>query len=479
MIFKVFNYAFGFTSRFSENTRSKIRTGLYFVLFFMGLLYAASILDGVHLLIKCVVGAGLMGLIILFTFNGTGQPIKWNKPLAIIWFGLGLQQLVSGIFVSLEFLPMAMIWLVAFPVLFLVWNDRRDYIVLFREVAIAGNTCFVFLAVTSVVFYPMNVLQYGGFVNNPNGMGQWVTFAFPLIVFLYYQEKNSQIKKWLYRAELALILLLCFASKGRTAIFAVGLMGLVLLILRLVSCKNGFAYYARQGGMFLLCVALVWVLCFVVNQVPQATPNVQPETATIGTVPLSEEPLDSSQESEENVPIQEIEETNPTKSQVPTTPDTQQSVEGAMVTNFINRVLGLDKAGDSLEDYSSGRIGIWVGALEAMNFLGHPSREHIVTYRNGDVGNNVHNVILQWCYDNGLVAGLLFTIMMIWAGILLMKRSLRKENLSDINSYMLIIHAGFTCTAMFASVNLPFLYLISFLYYLSFAVLFDSESESI
>lgn len=473
MICKVLNYVFGFTSQLSEGTRSKIRTGLYFVLFFVGLLYAASILDGVHLLIKCVVGAGQMGLIILFTVNGTVQPVKWNKPIAIMWFGMGLLQLASGIFVSLEYLPMAMIWLVAFPVLFLVWNNRRDYIVLFREVAIAGNICFVFLSVTSVVFYPMNVLQYGGFVNNPNGMGQWITFAFPLIVFLHYQEKNSQIKKWLYRAELALILLLCFASKGRTAILTVGLMFAVLLVLRLVSNKNDFAYYARQGGKFLLCAALVWAVCLAVNLIPQAAANanVQPEPSTIETTLPSE---DTSESSEQTL---ESEETDPTQEQMLTVPAAQQTGVGAMITNFINRMLGLDKTGTSLEDYSSGRIGIWVGALEAMNLLGHPSREHIVTYRNGDVGSNVHNVILQWCYDNGLVAGLLFTIMMIWAGILFVKRSLRKDNLSGINSYMLIVHAGFVCTAMFASVNLPFLYLISFLYYLSFAVLFDSENK--
>lgn len=439
MIFKVLNYIFAITSQLSENTRSKIRTGLYFTLFFVGLLYSASILDGVHLLIKCVVGTGLMGLIILFTVNGTIQRVKWNKPIAIMWFGLGLLQLTSGIFVSREYLPMAMIWLVAFPVLFLVWNNRGDYNTLFKEVAVAGNICFLFLAVTSVTLYPMNVIQFGGFVNNPNGMGQWVTFAFPLIVFLHYQEKSSQIKKWLYRSELALILLLCFVAKGRTAILAVGLMLFVLLVLRMMSSKNGFVYYARQGGKFLLCVALVWIFCLTVNRIPQAVTNIQPETPTIETESLSD------------------------------------NSEGVMVTNFFNRMLGLDKAGTSLEDYSSGRLGIWMGALKTLNFLGHPSSEHIVTYRNGDVGSNVHNVILQWCYDNGLFAGLMFTIMMFLSLIQLLKRSLHKDNLSDINSYILIVHVGFACTAMFASVNLPFLYLISFLYYLSFAVLFDRE----
>lgn len=473
MVCKALNYIFGFTSRLSEYARSKIRTGLYFVLFFVGLLYAASILDGVHLLIKCVIGAGLMGLIILFTVNGTVRPVKWNKPISIMWFGMGILQLISGIFVSMEYLPMAMIWLVAFPILFLVWNNRRDYIVLFREVAIAGNICFLFLSLTSVMFYPMNVLQYGGFVNNPNGVGQWVTFAFPLIVFLHYQEKNSQLKKWLYRAELALILLLCFLTKGRTVILAVGMMLTTLLVLRLVSNKNNFMYYVGRGGKFLLCIGLVWVLCLAVNLIPQVATNVsvQGPSSIVETTLTDGDPLEPSVD----VPLSE--ETDFTQEQVPTVPAVQKTGVGEMLTNFINRMLGRDKANISLEDYSSGRIGIWLAVLEAVNLLGHSSRQHIITYRNGDVGSNVHNVILQWCYDNGLMAGLLFIIMMIWAWILLVRRSLHKGNLGDINSYMLIVHVGFACTAMFASVNLPFLYLISFLYYLSFAVLFDSENN--
>lgn len=452
MICKLLTYTFGFTSRFTENTRSKIRTGLYFVLFFVALLYSASILNGVHLLIKCVVGAGLMGLIILFTVNGTVQRVKWNKPITTMWFGMGLLQLASGFFVSLEYLPMAIIWLVVFPVLFLVWNNRRDYIPLFKEIALAGNACFLFLGVTSMLFFPMNVLQYGGFVNNPNGMGQWVTFAFPLIVFLHYQEKSNQIKKWLYRAELALVLLLCLASKGRTALLAVGLMLLVLVVLRFVSCKNNFTYYVKRGGKFLLCTALVWAVCMTVNLIPQMLANTQPGT---------------------DIPSE-----TPTINQVTPEPSEPQNNIGTVYPNIIDRILGLDKNRNTLNDYSSGRIGIWVGALRSINALGHPSSEHIITDRNGDVGNNVHNTLLQWCYNNGLFASLLFAVIMVWSMLTFLKRSLHKGNLFGIHSHMLIIQFGFACTAMFASLNLPFLYLIEFLYYLSFAVLFDRKTEN-
>ena len=476
MICKVLNYTFQYTSKVSENIRSKIRTGLYFALFFVALLYAASILDGVHLLLKCVIGAGLMGLIILFTPNAPVKRVKWNKPIAIMWFGMGLLQLASGILVSIEYLPMAMIWLAGYPMLFFVWHNRGDYTVLFREVAVAGNACFLVLAVLSIGFYPMNVVQYGGFVNNPNGIGQWVTFAFPLIVFLYYHDSGA-VQKRLYCVELAMLFLLCFASKGRTAILAVGLMLLLLLVLRLAARKNDFLYYAKRMGRFVLCVVLVWAVCLGINLLPGTIGQNGMQSETLS--PEASASVEATRESQHGAatPSHTTQATAPAQETAPGSVEKKPSGISVMITNFVSRMLGLDKAGTSLEDYSSGRLGIWIGALESMNWLGHPSREHIITYRNGDVGSNVHNVILQWCYDNGLIAGLLFTIMMVWAGIMLLKRSMRGDNLSGVNSYMLLVHAGFVCTGLFASVNLPFLYLIGFLYYMSFVVLFDGENQ--
>lgn len=472
MIYKILNCFSKITTRLSEKTRSKIRTGLYFLLFFVALLYAASVLDGVHLLIKCLIGVGLMGLIILFTIDGTIKKVKWNKPIVIVWFAIGFFQLISGIFVSLEYLPMTMIWIVAFPTLFLVWNNRKDYDVLFKEVAIAGNICFVFMSILSITLYPMNAVRYGGFLNNPNGMGQWAIFAFPLIVFLLCQEKTSRIKKWFYFAELALVALLCFASKGRTAMLAVGLMVFVFAAQQLVLRKDKLFFYLKQSWKFLLCAVLVWAMCLTVNLIPQAIENARPETPIIDQTPGG-----TANPDDPTIGQNPDDPTNP--GQTPTPPAAEKTGVGAMINNVVNRILGLDKAGTSLNDYSSGRIGIWIESLEVMNYLGHPSREHIVTDRNGDVGNNIHNTILQWCYNNGIIAGLLFAVMMILSLLSLLKRSFHKENRGGIIGHMLIIHVGFACTSLFTSLNLPFLYLIEFLYYLSYAVVFDNNKENL
>ena len=102
--------------------------------------------------------------------------------------------------------------------------------------------------------------------------------------------------------------------------------------------------------------------------------------------------------------------------------------------------MGKDKAEAGLDNLSSGRIGIWKKVLEKANWIGNPSREHIVTYRNGDVGANAHSTILQFVYDNGVLAGIVYTILVFYGGFILLKRALDAHNLQTIDVYFLIVH---------------------------------------
>ena len=467
---KALDLIYGITGKIKDSTRGYIRTALYFMLFFAALLYA-SVLSGVHLLIKCIVGVLPMGLIILLTVEKPVNKVKWSIPVALMWFGMGALQLVSSLLVSMEYLPMTLVWLVGFPLLFYVWNSRGDYAKLFREVAVGANLNFLLWVAASVLLYPVTRVQYGGIFGNPNAVGQWITFLFPVVIFLHYNEKTGKTGKWIYRCELALIYLFCFISQGRTALVAVGFMTLVLLVLRLVSHKDSLLHYLKQGALFAVCAAAVCVVFFGVNQFSKLD-AIEAFTAQFSH---SSEELDPEELPEDEL-LDEEEEQNAT-GKVPSKKDPTSVDIYGMMLNFISRVTGADKTGVSLEDYSSGRTGIWISVLKSANFWGHPSSRHIITNRNGDVGSNAHNTVLQFCYENGIFAALLFTVMMVWTGLRLLKRAVRKDNLRGINSYMLLVHCGFYCTSLFASVGFPFLYLIGFLYYLSYAVVIDRGNK--
>lgn len=468
MICKVLNYSYKVVGRFGEETNSSVRKVMYFLIFFMALLYGSSILAGVHLLVKCAIGAVLLGVIILFSVNGPVQPQKWNKPMTVMWFGIGILQLISGIFVSIEYLPMACIWLVGFPTLFLVWSNRKDYVVLFTEVAAAGNACFLLMIVLSVLLYPLGSNAYGGVLRNPNGMGQWITFVYPLIIFLYYNEKKKS-KKQLYSGEIALVFLFAVLSRGRTALLALIVMTLIAVAARLMTGPNGLRYLCTRSVCFVLVVCVSCGSFLTVNHVSAfVTEKVGLPHIQIGGYDIvAGETLPDEWEIPKDDPFFDEEDLM--------NPDVSHTGNERYVKKMIERVLGLDKAGKSLEDYSSGRVGIWLKSLESANLFGHPSREHIVTNRKGDVGSNVHNTVFQFMYDNGVIVGLLFMVMMVYAWIRTLAAALRKRSVNGIEIAFLMIQTGYIITGAFTSLNVVFLYLIGFFYYLTFSVLFDKD----
>ena len=63
----------------------------------------------------------------------------------------------------------------------------------------------------------------------------------------------------------------------------------------------------------------------------------------------------------------------------------QKSNMESVVDGYVSRMEGKDKAGGGIDNYSSGRVGIWKEAISKFKVFGNPSRDHIVTERNGDV----------------------------------------------------------------------------------------------
>ena len=448
MICRVLNFSYKYTGKLKEQNKHIIRILLYFSIFLLGLLYSAQVLPHVHILMKCIYGAILMGLIILFSMNGPVKRVKWNRTMSIIWFLLGILQLVSGIVVSLEYLPMACVWLVGFPMLYLVWTNRKDYVTLFSEVAQAGNFCLWIIIVISALLYPLEAKAYSGFIKNTNGLGQWITFAFPLVVFLIYHEQNTRIK-WIYRGEIALITFFAILSRGRTAILALGGMCLVYGAFRICNSPRNIQYLLKRLCAFALCAVVACGGYYIVNFAAGYLVDKLDISISDAEDPNEKDRIDEEDEDAHGISY--------------------------YVAGSIDRLLGKDKTGHNLEDYSSGRTGIWQAALVQTNLLGHPSREHIVTERNGDVGSNVHNTVFQFIYDNGILTGLLFAVMMAYAWIKMLIITWRSHSLKGVEITFLMIQTGYILTALLTSLNLVFLYLIAFIYYLTFAIICDKD----
>lgn len=434
------------TSKIPEMTLSYLRMGMYFGIFLMAMLYA-SCLSNVHLLVKCLVGVVFMGGLIIFSVGERRSKTRINAIPAVLWIIVGLGQCASCIFASIEYIPMALVWCVGFPLLFFVWNNRNDYWEMFREMSLAGNTCFLIAVTLSIIFFPIDESQYGGLFINPNGLGQWIAFAMPLVLFLYDNELKPKIKK-LYFCEIILIILLTYFSKSRTSIIAILLMLCVYCALSLKDKKMCLKKSIKSAASFSAYLVVILILTMGINRLTTSFVDY----CDIDVYYLYRSGDSSASNNTEIKPI----------------------INNASV---IERFEGKDKTGSTANDYSSGRLGIWETALSKLNLKGHPSREHIVSDRNGDVGANAHNTVIQYAYDNGIITGVAFLIGMCYAGLQFFIRTLKAKDKPVIEKYYSITFVGYFIVSMLASINLPFLYLISFEFLLTLPILFFKSGE--
>lgn len=455
----ILNYCYRFTKNIDETSRSKIRIVLYSVVFLLGLFYA-SIPVYVHLLYKCIIGTVLLGLIIVFSINGKMVRPKLARGVPILWLAIGLLRFVSGFTVSNEYLPLALIWLIGFPMLFLVWINRKDYYQLFFEVAKSANIALLVLIVGSLLFIPVTESQYRGITLNPNGLGQWISFGLPMIFYLYEIERRNARRgiRLLYAFEIVCIYYLCYASISRTALISIAAM----------TCVYG-AWYVYSRRHERLIVHLKKALAFVVVAAASLALIIGVNSVIARNIPIGNKYV-----AMQNKSVMSIGGDIELDKQSQNTSDVMKH----QFEHFDERLSGQDKGDSSANAYSSGRIGIWKQTISMLNIQGHPSREHIITARNGDVGSNVHNTVLQFAYDNGIITGVLFACLMIVSAFILIRRILYFKEGALLYVIFFCIHAGYCCTAMLASLNLPFLYMQAFAYYLTFAVLFTYDVDS-
>lgn len=378
----------------------------------------------VHLLIKCVIGTLILGLIIFFSINGEVKPVNWDKKIVTIWLIFGVFRLLSGIFVSREYLPLACVWLFVFPSLFLVWNNRKDYIDLF----LAAYNGFVYpialFIIASFFLVPITDEAFGGLTGNPNAIGQLVCVLVPLVVYKYNEKSISLKGKVISVFFLGISGTVIFYSRSRTTTLVV--IGVIVFLITYT------VFYKKESVMKIVRNLFVIILSSVV--------------LTTGIARINQE-IFSREEKVEN----------------------KNSMDG-----YVDRITGADKHNEGIENYSSGRTGIWKAVIRETNILGHPSKEHIKTGRNGDVGANAHNNFLQFTYDNGVIAGVLFLMLIVLASI---------KTLQNIQKFdpewelVLYVSVAYGIMALVTSINLPFLYLMSFLYYICFAPIFEGEKS--
>lgn len=440
---KQINKLYFCTMKYSSKKREKILFLSFFFIFLFGFYYSV-IPSNVHLFYKCLWGSIFLFVSIIFSIDKPLQPKKLDNIWLFLIIFFGLSRIISSLLVSLEFLPLALIWCFEFIVFFYINAIQDNFSKIIYMIAKAFNVVLTLYFIISILFIRFTYGQYTGIMINPNSVGQIVVIGFPLILLLLYKEEKKKKRK-IYYLNLILCLYFCYLSSSRTGIITFLFVILMKFGLDIVVRKRNVSIYFKNI-LTILIASFVLIIC--INPINNFTTQLVSKISN-------------------NFIQQEVQENTIIKSN-------KQDI--SKDNTLTNRVLGKDKTGNSLEDYSSGRTGIWKEVLNSTNLFGHPSREHLITERNGDVGNNAHNTILQFVYDNGIFTGIIFLIMQLYAYFKLLNMYWHTH---DIKIYFaILIQTSFGVTSLLASLNLPFLYLITFVYYSTFILVMLKGNEN-
>ena len=134
----------------------------------------------------CCFGLGLM---ILASLGQSLKPIRLRMPFALLLPLFGTLLLISGIINNVNYLPEAVMVLLAYPVVFLCWSNA-DQGRIFRLLCKICKISLVIFAAASWLFSPIGRARYPGIFTNTNNASYFLTIGIiGLLLDLIYTRK--------------------------------------------------------------------------------------------------------------------------------------------------------------------------------------------------------------------------------------------------------------------------------------------------
>ena len=421
--------------------------------------------------VNCV----FLGLMILGGMGQQIKPVRFHKFLAICWFGIGLLMLQSGIQHNVDYLPEAVLFLVAYPVLFLCWaNGDRTRI--FRLLLVLCRIAAILFSLGSFVLAPIAPKQYAGMFTNTNMASYFLAVVYAgLTIHILYSRLHWKLLPDILL--LGIVAALNYYSNSRT-----GTLGMICAVSAGLVCY-GLTHkwtdilkclpkIAACAAATVVCISsLVFVfqlrvylplpyldqttgtLYFVTLPGHETVPTDPVATDPVATDPVATEP------SATDPAVTEPLATEPSETDSPTSPT-------FFDTSGFNELNDKKTSHDdkTLDQYSTGRLSIWKAYASKLNLFGHDSTEPIYVDLLYKEIRTTHMTILQVAYESGIFAGILYLLFNIGTGILSIRYALKRP--AEPYAVMpLMFTLVFGVLSLLGSCGVSFWYMVTFYYY--------------
>ena len=395
-------------------------------------------------LIHFVVGCVCLGIMILSTLRTDMKPVRFRKGITVCWFGVGIMVLQSALRLNTDYAAEAVMFLAAFPILFICWNnaDRQK---IFKLMLRIMKIIVVIFMVACLFFAEITTERYQGIFTNPNGMAELLMLAVGCqIVEILYCKRFG----WRCLGDILILgcaVALCYYTNSRTGylgMICAALFGVVMYLLTHDRKEIGSSML-RMAAAALVTVFCVFNLVYVFQWRAQLD---------IPFPDLQEEVIYTVVDEVEAVPQQNL-------------PVTVSEPERSGIAGFQNVAKEKGETEDkSFDDISTGRATIWKAYASDLNLFGHAEVPTVFVPLTGQTIGTPHMNILQIAYESGIFAGAFYFLVNLLSGLLSIWFAWRFRN-EKYAVLPLVVTVVFGVGSLLSASSLAMGYLITFYYY--------------
>lgn len=444
------------TEKLSEKNRDQLFLlgGLGILIYFF--LYNMQVIQWRYLY-SFVICSGFLGLMILSQLRRDIQPVRFNRAMTVCWFAVGLLMFQSGVLNNASYLPEAMLFLVAYPVLYVCWANSDTQRIFKLLLKLCRISLAIFLA-GSFLIAQITARRYGGFFVNVNNCANYLSLAcICLVLELAYEPRfNGACLRniLLFGAAYAIIGYTNSRSGLLSVLCAVAVGAVIFFLARSWEEK-------KQALIRGLCCALAAVImsgCLLyVLQLRQLLPipYYNNKTHAFYFTDYWEAQFEKQQHGGATTPGETVD---------PDEEFTQPTFFGMESFEDLSEEKN-DTTNKTADQFSTGRLSVWKAYLEKLTLFGVEEKEPVyidILYRSI---NTTHMTILEIAYESGIFAGVFYFAVNILSGILAIVYAWKKRG--EAYSLMpLMVILTFGVDSVLRTNNISFNYMTTFYYYL-------------
>ena len=425
-----------------KKMRTKTKDGIFLlsaIALFVPNLFRNTLFPDVPYILVYVWGCFWLGMMILSLLGNSIRPVAWNMPMRLLLAGTGALMLISALRFNVDWIAESVLLLVIVPVLSLVFvnGDIKRVYERLRQACIGS---FLIYVVLSALLVPIHQKQYGGLIPNVNGAAIYLVLVLACL-FVECVRTDLSRKALFFRLLLTgMCVALILYTNSRTGQLAAVAVFISVFGAMAVFGEKPLRRFALTRGLFVLLSAVMMMnatiyLIYGGNHIGYAIKDIFAGGA--------------------------IE--SPVEDQVPSLDSFLDYNEEKLETD--------DK---DLNDISTGRIDIWKAYLQECTLFGSGLEEKFWVPSRDTYYMTAHMVLLTYAFRHGYICALMFFGFNLLSAVRAL-RFARKHKAKAWALMPLAVTVAFGAISVVASINTPFLYMITIYYYFAQAPLLSSD----